>query len=320
MNRFYGLSFTRKLQAACYLVVAVYSIALLVFALQTEYAAIGVTLLVILAALSVLFVRWLERALTEPIADMTRAALNISKGDFSQKLSAQSNDALGELSAAFNKMTEKLRELLQNTGRTSQHVFESSRDIFYKNEKMKSVMEEVAVASNELASGANQISEEIGGVSVATKHIEEMVSTYANATREMNSASGKMIELVEKGLQSVEAQGTGMRRNVEATANVSQTIDLLAQQANGISKITHTISEIAEQTNLLSLNASIEAARAGEHGKGFAVVAQEVRKLAEESTSSTKEVFQLVKTIEQASFRRWLPWRKTKPSCRSKPS
>ncbi|CAG7649467.1 methyl-accepting chemotaxis protein [Paenibacillus allorhizosphaerae] len=299
MNRFYGLSFKRKLQAACYVVVAVYSIALLVFALQTDYAAIGITLFVILAALSVLFFRWLERTLTEPIADMTRAALNISKGDFSQKLVAQSDDALGELSAAFNKMTEKLRELLQNTGITSKHVFESSRDIFYKNEKMKSVMEEVAIASNELASGAGQISEEIGGVSVATKHIEQMVSTYTSATREMNSASGKMIDLVEKGLQSVEAQGNGMRRNVEATANVSQTIDLLAQQANGISKITHTISDIAEQTNLLSLNASIEAARAGEHGKGFAVVAQEVRKLAEESTSSTKEVFQLVKTIEQ---------------------
>ncbi len=90
-----------------------------------------------------------------------------------------------------------------------------------------------------------------------------------------------------------------MQRNIEATSNVAATIEDLAHKAEGISAITRTISDLAEQTNLLSLNASIEAARAGEHGRGFAVVAQEVRKLAEESTSSTKEVFHLVRSIDQ---------------------
>jgi methyl-accepting chemotaxis protein len=300
MNWLQALSFKKKLQLGCYLLVAIYSIALLFFVLQSNGSMIlGIIFIAAMIGLSFPFINWFERTLTEPISNISRIALNISKGDFSQKVAVQSDDALGELGTAFNKMMDKLREILQDTGNMSKHVFDSSRDIFFKNENLKTVLEQVAVSSNELAAGANQISEEISEISVATKDIEQKVMSYAASTQEMNSRSGNMISLVEKGLQSVEIQGEGMKRNVEATSNVSKTIDLLAQQANGISQITRTISDIAEQTNLLSLNASIEAARAGEHGKGFAVVAQEVRKLAEESTTSTKEVFHLVSSIEE---------------------
>ncbi|MCI3921453.1 methyl-accepting chemotaxis protein [Paenibacillus sp. TRM 82003] len=299
MKWFANLSFNQKLQTGSALVIAAYSIALLVFSATTGRWLLGLSFLVVLAALSVFFFRWLEKTLTEPISDMTQAALSISRGDFTQRIAIQSSgDSLGELAAAFNKMSDKLRDLLKDTSRTSKHVFDSSRDIFMKNEKMKTIFEEVAVASNELASGASQISEEIAGVSVATKNIEEKVGAYTASTRVMNEKSGQMMELVQKGLQSVEIQGSGMAKNVQATANVSETIHELAKQADGISQITRTISDIAEQTNLLSLNASIEAARAGEHGLGFAVVAQEVRKLAEESTGSTKQVFQMVRSIE----------------------
>jgi len=300
MNWIQGLSFKRKLQLGCYTLISVYSVVLLLMSLlYSSSIGWGLVLIVLLLGLSFPFVNWFERALTEPISDISRAALNISNGDFSQKVIVQSNDALGELGKAFNKMTDKLREILQDTGNMSKHVFDSSRNIYYKNENLKSVLDQVAVSSNELAAGASQISEEVADISIATKDIEQKVTAYTASTKEMDSRSGHMISLVEKGLQAVETQGEGMKLNVEATANVSQTIDRLASQAKGISQITRTISDIAEQTNLLSLNASIEAARAGEHGKGFAVVAQEVRKLAEESTTSTKEVFQLVRTIEE---------------------
>ncbi|GAA4831850.1 hypothetical protein GCM10023310_06360 [Paenibacillus vulneris] len=300
MNWIQGLSFKKKLQFGCYTLVAIYSIALLIVIIQnSEHLIAGISFLVLMIALTFPFISWFERTLTEPITTISRVAINVSKGDFSQKIQIQSNDALGELGTSFNKMMDKLREILQNTGDMSKHVFDSSRDIFLKNENLRSVLEQVALSSNELASGANQISEEISDISVATKDIEQKVTTYTASTKEMDSRSGQMLSLVEKGMKAVETQSEGMKRNVNATSNVSQTIDQLAQLANGISQMTRTISDIAEQTNLLSLNASIEAARAGEHGKGFAVVAQEVRKLAEESTVSTKEVFQLVKGIEE---------------------
>lgn len=300
MNRIRGLSFKIKLQLGCYTIVAIYSVAMLFFIFQSSSSMLwGLVFLLLMIGLSFPFIRFLERTLTEPISDISRAALSISKGDFTSTIHIQSNDALGELANSFNKMTEKLREILKDTGKAARHVSDSSRDIFYKNEKMKTVLEEAALAANELAAGANQISEEITGVSAATKDIEQKVSSYTESTREMNSRSGQMLELVGKGLQSVQTQSEGVRKNVVATANVSNTINSLAELTNGISTITRSISDIAEQTNLLSLNASIEAARAGEHGKGFAVVAQEVRKLAEESTTSTKEVFSLVRSIEE---------------------
>lgn len=300
MSWFQGMSIKKKLQVGCYTIIAIYSAAVLFLIFQSNVnKTMGILFLLLMIGLSFPFVRFLERALTEPITDISRIAMAISKGDFTQKVPISSKDALGELAESFNRMMDKLRDILKDTGSASKHVFDSSRDIYFKNEHLKSVLEQVSVSSGELAAGAHQISEEIVDVSMATKDIEQKVTSYTNSTREMNARSGQMIQLVEKGLQAVETQGVGMRKNVEATANVSQTIDQLAKQTDGISQITRTISDIAEQTNLLSLNASIEAARAGEHGKGFAVVAQQVRKLAEESTTSTREVFGLVRSIEQ---------------------
>jgi methyl-accepting chemotaxis protein len=128
--------------------------------------------------------------------------------------------------------------------------------------------------------------------------MEERISEYAQSTLHMSTQSETMLQLAEKGRRTVELQSDGTKQNVQVTAQIAETIDQLAKQASGITRITRAISDIAEQTNLLSLNASIEAARAGEHGRGFAVVAQQVRKLAEESSAMTKEVFQLVRGIE----------------------
>ncbi len=296
MSWFDKQSFKRKLQIGCYTLVAAFSI---IFIIMNSRGLIGYILLAVLIGLSYPFVNWLEKALTEPISNISRIALNISKGDFSQNVTISSNDALGELGDSFNKMITKLKEILNETTGISKHVADSSRDIFTKNQNLKDVLEQVTISANELATGAGQISEEVTQISLSIKDIETKATSYAHSTKEMNFHSEQTVQLVDKGRKAVESQGEGMKRNVQATSNVSDTIEKLAEQAKDISKITVTISEIAEQTNLLSLNASIEAARAGEHGRGFAVVAQEVRNLAVEATTSTKEVFNLVRSIEQ---------------------
>ncbi|WP_328803535.1 methyl-accepting chemotaxis protein [Paenibacillus silvestris] len=294
------LSFRKKLQLGCYGLIGLNCVFLLVLTFSSEWnRLLGIIFLVLLLALSYPFIKWFEAQLTEPVADLSRIALNISKGDFSQKVTVTSDDTLGQLGQSFNKMIDKLRDILRDTGTISKQVFQTSRDIYSKNENFRTVLEQVSISAHELASGAGQISEEVSGVSITTKDIEVKIVNYAGSAKEMKDRSDQMMTLVEKGRTSVESQGVGMKRNVEVTQQVSETIDMLARQAAGITNVTRSISEIAEQTNLLSLNASIEAARAGEHGRGFAVVAQEVRKLAEESTSLTREVFGFVKSIEQ---------------------
>ena len=294
------LSFAQKLKIGFFTVVGLFSLIILLIAAMSDFRFIfAVIIIAVLIGLSFPFLSFLERALTASFENISRVAMDISNGDFTHRVTIYSNDALGEVASSFNRMIDKLRDILVETSTLSKLVSDSSRNMYQRNQNMKDVIGQVTVSTNELATGANEITENVSNISVSIKEIEGKVSTYAESTREMNERSEKMLELVEKGRQAVESQSSGMKDNVEASRAVSVTVSELAKQAEGISKITRTISEIAEQTNLLSLNASIEAARAGEHGRGFAVVAQEVRNLAVESSESAKEVFALVKSIEQ---------------------
>lgn len=300
MNGFRSLSFKSKLQLGYYCVVIVYT--LITFILMLSLGAAvwkGLICSLVLMGVSVPFVNWMEKVLTEPVQDLSRIAMNIAKGDFTQKVEITSDDAFGELGKCFNGMIDRLKELLNETQRMSTHVSESGRDIFTRNEGINRLLADVSSAMSDLAKGAGQISEGVANSFSTLKDIENKVSGYTNSTKHMNKASQETLLLVKKGSEAVESQSEGIRHNVTATDNVSSTISELVKEAEGITKIAATISEIANQTNLLSLNASIEAARAGEHGLGFSIVASEVRKLAEESSKSAKEVFYLVRNIEQ---------------------
>jgi methyl-accepting chemotaxis protein len=138
-------------------------------------------------------------------------------------------------------------------------------------------------------------------VSQTSASIDEMVASIqrvADTARVLLDISSRSRDEVQSGIGTMQKTTDGLNRINGSIGSSAVIISSLGERADNIGKIIEVIDDISEQTNLLALNAAIEAARAGEHGLGFAVVADEVRKLAEKSATSTKEIGDLIRSIQ----------------------